>query len=100
MIPERKWPRFPSHSKAHCFNCGGDLGPDPYWTKTGYSPGNGQFSIACEKCRMTTFYDLQSAKEVSPNLFLHHRCYKCRNGELPCTEPVPGNCGNPIALNH
>ena len=54
----KTFPKFASHDEASCFNCGGDFGPDPYWFDSGNAPGHGQFALACEKCRTTTFYDL------------------------------------------
>lgn len=42
---------------------------------------------------------IPTAAELSPNLFQYHNCSVCKNGKLPCTDSVPGNCGNPIAHN-
>lgn len=56
------WPRFASHDEASCFNCGGDFGPDPYWRASGHEHGNGAFEVACEKCRMLTYYDIEEGE--------------------------------------
>jgi coproporphyrinogen III oxidase len=55
----RTFPVIESHSKAWCFNCGGDLTGD-YWCDSGNAPGHGQFRQDCEKCQMSTWYDLVS----------------------------------------
>lgn len=57
---KHKWPRFSSHDEVSCFNCGGDFGPDPYWAESGLPHGHGQFRQECEKCRLATWYDLET----------------------------------------
>ena len=51
------FPRYPTHTEASCFSCGSDL--DGYFTASGFAPGRGAFLQDCEKCRTTTWYDLE-----------------------------------------
>ncbi len=53
----KNFPAFESHDEASCFNCDGDFGPS-YWFKSGSAQGRGAFVQHCEKCRMSTWYDL------------------------------------------
>lgn len=32
-------------------------------------------------------------------IFVHHNCWKCREGERPCAEGNPSRCSFPIARN-
>lgn len=53
----KAFPKFKSHHAAHCFNCEGDfadVGAD-----SGFPKGRGQFVQHCEKCSMSTWYDLK-----------------------------------------
>ena len=52
------FPKFVNHEHASCFNCEGDFGPG-YWSKSGSAKGDGEFKQSCEKCGMTTWYDLK-----------------------------------------
>jgi hypothetical protein len=61
----KRFPVFPSHEVASCFNCGGDFGPDGYWHLSGHAPGQGEFAQDCRKCGMVTWYDL-AIKPVTP----------------------------------
>lgn len=54
----KRFPKFSSHTQVSCFNCGGDL-VDGYFCESGYPKGRGQFRQECEKCRMSTWYDIK-----------------------------------------
>jgi len=60
--PGEAFPRFESHDRASCFNCGGDFG-DGWPSHAGNAPGNGAFMQDCCKCDMTTWYDLKGKKQ-------------------------------------
>ena len=52
----KRFPIFPSHQAAQCFNCGMLLaGNNP---RDDYANGEGQFSQACLACGMRTWYDV------------------------------------------
>lgn len=53
-----QFPVYPSHDKARCFNCGGDL--DGYYSSSYYGKGCGEFRQDCCKCRTFTCYDLEN----------------------------------------
>jgi hypothetical protein len=57
-------PRFPvySHENASCFHCEGDM-TGAYWAKSGSAKGAGEYKQSCEKCGMTTWYDLSDDAE-------------------------------------
>jgi len=56
--------RYRQHEDVSCFNCGSDL--LGVWAfKSGNALGRGAWLQCCEKCRMTTYYDL--AREVCPD---------------------------------
>jgi len=59
------FPQFKEHEQASCFNCGGDFNP-AYPFKSGFPHGHGEFEQHCEKCRMTTYYDLLSDSDWAP----------------------------------
>jgi len=54
------FPAFASHDEASCFNCGGDFGPDPYFSLSGFPVGRGAYVVHCEKCRMSTWCDVEA----------------------------------------
>lgn len=59
-----QFPTFQSHESASCFNCGGDL-TGAHWGKSGYAPGRGQFRQDCEKCRFSTWYDIEPEEQCA-----------------------------------
>lgn len=61
MIVRNAGPNFPvfeSHAEVSCFHCEGDLVGD-YWRTSGNVRGRGEYLQGCEKCGMTTYYDLR-----------------------------------------
>jgi hypothetical protein len=55
----KPFPKFKSHAVASCWNCGGDFGPNGWWSRSGYARGRGEFVQACERCGKRTWYDIQ-----------------------------------------
>ena len=55
----KRFPKFEAHEEASCFNCGGDFG-DGYWSRSGGAAGDGEYVQTCEKCRLSTWYDLET----------------------------------------
>jgi hypothetical protein len=51
------FPEFASHETASCFHCGSDF-DGSYWSKDEAAAGRGEFFQHCEKCRMSTWYDI------------------------------------------
>jgi hypothetical protein len=58
----KHFPKFHSHEEASCFNCGGDFGDEGH--DSGHAAGHGEFVQHCEKCSMSTWYDLKRPKFV------------------------------------
>ena len=56
MTNRNKFPQFAAHDRASCFNCEGDLIGD--YVCAGHGRGYGEFVQHCEKCRMSTWYDI------------------------------------------
>ncbi len=56
----KTFPKFASHSQASCFNCSGDFADDG--AESGHASGRGAFVQRCEKCRMSTWYDIKAKK--------------------------------------
>jgi hypothetical protein len=75
----RRFPKFPAHEQAYCWHCGGDFG-EGYWSASGHAKGHGEFVQGCEKCRMSTWYDLDDPVVSAIHNFL--------------SQPIPGcDCG-------
>jgi hypothetical protein len=56
----KTFPKFASHAEVSCFNCEGDLIGD--YVFSGHAQGGGEFVQHCEKCRMSTWYDIKARK--------------------------------------
>ena len=59
----KTFPKFYSHEVVSCFNCGGDL-DGSQWQTSQNAKGYGQFVQHCEKCSMSTWYDIKQAKPI------------------------------------
>ncbi len=57
----KDFPVYPSHAVASCAHCGGDFGDRAYWFRSDYPEGRGGYVQHCERCRMSTWYDIPSA---------------------------------------
>lgn len=71
----KKFPVHASHEGVSCFNCGGDLVGD-YFHDSGNADGHGRWEQSCEKCQMSTWYDLAPSPVhlecTGPNRFKLH----------------------------
>jgi hypothetical protein len=54
----KTFPKFESHNTASCFNCDGDF-DGSYFSDSGNADGAGRWVQSCEKCRVSTWYDLK-----------------------------------------
>lgn len=62
------FPTFKSHLEASCFNCDGDFAD--VGAESGYAAGHGQFLQHCEKCGMSTWYDLKEEQPLTHEEYL------------------------------